>query len=176
MTSMSRDIQAAFSLSGETTFDWPTVLRALEMVVNSCTLMTLATTAPPSPAACTVYFAPAADLNDIWFLSETTTDHSEHIQRTPYVAASIFLPTNAWGDPIAGLQLLGTATRHQESDCAGAALYVRRFPAAGPALSGGFVGDFAHSRFHQISVTQIKLVNMIVFGSEEYVVLTRREK
>jgi uncharacterized protein YhbP (UPF0306 family) len=68
--------------------------------------MTLATTDPEgNPHAAPVYFVQGEELQ-LYFFSETKSQHSQHIAQNPKVAAAIYPECEGWRD-IKGLQLRG---------------------------------------------------------------------
>jgi uncharacterized protein YhbP (UPF0306 family) len=70
--------------------------------------MTLATTDPQGhPHAASVYFVQGKELQ-LYFFSDTKSQHSQHIAQNPEVAAAIYPECQGWRD-IHGLQLRGEA-------------------------------------------------------------------
>ena len=109
------------------------VIESLGDVLDSSTVMTLATDAPETPAGVWINCAFFAydEAFDLIFLSATGAVHSENLEATRGAAASVYDPGEVAPGTKRGVQLFGEAAAIDEADLAAALrTYAARFPAA----------------------------------------------
>ena len=114
-------------------------------------VLTLATVDEDGPAAAALFYA-AADVRNIYVLSDPGTRHGRALARDDRVAATIQAETMDW-TAITGLQLRGTAGALAD-DAEARRLYLLRFPFAATLMTGG-----APHRFYRISARWVRFID-----------------
>jgi len=106
-----------------------TLPASIFQIARSVSTLTLATTDPKgNPHAAPVYFAHDNELN-LYFFSETKSQHGQDIARNPRAAAAIYPECEGWQD-IRGVQLRGEVLRVESGETREKAwgLYKNKFP------------------------------------------------
>ena len=152
--------------------------RRIDAFLAEHTTLTLATVgAGGAPAAAAVFYAHDADLN-LYFLSETGTQHGSNITAGSGVACTIQADGQDWRR-IRGLQLWGWGMPVTPTGIPHAtAVYSRKFAFVGVLLAGAqapgvLAGPLARARFWVLRPAWIRLIdNSRGFGFKEELVLS----
>jgi len=122
----------------------------------------------------TVYFCFSRDLI-LYFLSHPGSVHCRNLTHVPQMAVAVFDSHQLWGDPHAGIQLLGTGVLmdlgpgHEARE-----LYAARFPRYREFLlrtpdeqsqSSMFIG----LRFYRFSPERVQILDEWEFGEEVFI-------
>jgi uncharacterized protein YhbP (UPF0306 family) len=137
-------------------------------ILDATPLCTIATVNPDGTAhANTAYFA-TDDMLNLYILSSPKTQHSDNVAARPRVSITIFDSSQAWGEPHAGVQIVGVCTqvaRHAQSTVF--TTYAARFPALRElAASSDKMLERLESRFYGITVERVRLIDEHRYGAE----------
>jgi hypothetical protein len=122
----------------------------------------------------TAFFCFSPDLI-LYFLSLPDSLHSHNLRHVPHMAVGVFDSRQHWGDPLAGLQFLGTgapaglpAVREAQE------LYGARFPRYREQVAGSWSGHARHSllqrlQFYGFRPDRVHILDECEFGEDVFI-------
>ena len=152
------------------------VTESLEQVLDSSSVMTLATVAPASAAGVWINCAFFAydEKFDLYFLSSPEAVHSSNLEKTQGAAASVYDAGDLGRGQKRSVQLFGEAAALDEGEVTdGLRQYSARFPAVGEAIGTAEDLRAGGSWLYRFRTTALKLFDEPRFGHNRRVSATR---
>jgi uncharacterized protein YhbP (UPF0306 family) len=143
---------------------------AVEDILNTNALCSLATIRQGQPYVNTAYFAVMPGLR-LAILTPPSTEHAKNVEHEPAAAMTVFDSHQPWGTDLRGLQLFGTMRRLNGAQGEEAyRAYCERNPGLEQwAADYAAVEDSMESRFYGLDVEQVKVFDEPRFGKEVYI-------
>jgi len=142
--------------------------KSIKNILTSNGLAALSTSNQNIPNVCTVFYA-HTHFPEIFFLSESTTNHIKNINSNSLCSMAIYTPNKIWGSSLKGLQLFGNCKKYDFESAS--IVYKNRHKEYGKWIENLSKKEKSElkSEFFSFVPHKIKILDESIFGEENFI-------